>query len=140
MITNCNSVIITPLKRFNLVEGDVLHALKSSDEHFKGFEEAYFSKIKRGKTKAWKRHLQMTMNLIVPYGSVLFVFYNDKGEKIMRIKIGEENYSRITVAPKIWFGFIGKSNKESLILNISNIPHDPTEIERRPIDFFSFDE
>ena len=65
-----NKVIIRPLKRIFLEEGDVFHALKSSDNEFNGFEEAYFSTIKFNKIKAWKRHLKMTMNLIVPLGNV----------------------------------------------------------------------
>ena len=60
-----NNIVITPLKQFKLEEGDVLHALKSEDNEFKGFKEAYFSTINPRKIKAWKRHLKMTMNLIV---------------------------------------------------------------------------
>ena len=63
-------IIIKPLKRINIEEGDVLHALKSSDDEFHGFKEAYFSTIKKSKVKAWKRHLLMTMNLIIPIGRV----------------------------------------------------------------------
>ena len=61
-------IIIKPLKRINVEEGDVLHVLKASDDEFHGFKEAYFSTIKKNKIKAWKRHLLMTMNLIIPIG------------------------------------------------------------------------
>ena len=99
--TNCSSIVQKTFKNDN---GNVLHALKAREEEFNGFEEAYFSIIKKDKIKAWKRHLKMTMNLIVPIGSVLFVFYDRKGENCKTIEIGEKNYSRITVPPKIWFG------------------------------------
>ena len=62
---NDDRVIIKPLKKFHVEEGDVLHGLKASEIEFNGFEEAYFSTIKNNKIKAWKRHLRMTMNLIV---------------------------------------------------------------------------
>ena len=39
-------ITIKPLKRFYLEDGDVLHALKKSDNEFNGFEEAY---LKLGK-------------------------------------------------------------------------------------------
>ena len=133
-------IIIKPLKKIYVEEGEVLHALKSSEGEFHGFKEAYFSTIKKNKIKAWKRHLKMTMNLIVPIGSVKFIFYDRKGENCKTIQIGEENYSRITVPPKIWFGFMGKSTKDSLILNISNIKHDEKEIERKPIEFLRIEE
>ena len=38
------------------------------------FGEAYFSKIKFNKIKAWKYHSKMTLNLAVPHGKVKFVF------------------------------------------------------------------
>ena len=42
MSTKKAEIIIKPLKKFNLEEGDVLHALKSTDKEFSGFGEAYF--------------------------------------------------------------------------------------------------
>ena len=52
--------------------------------------------------------------------------------------IGEDNYSRITVPPKIWFGFKGLSSRTSYILNISNLSHDPSEVERQSLTFLKF--
>ena len=131
-------IIIKPLKKFNLEEGDVLHALKSTDKEFSGFGEAYFSSIKTQKIKAWKRHLKMTMNLVVPVGNVQFNFYDDQKDILINTIIGEKNYSRITVPPMIWFGFKGLSSSTSYILNISDINHDPLEVERKPLSFLNF--
>ena len=131
-------IIIKPLKKFNLEEGDVLHALKSTDKEFSGFGEAYFSSIKTQKIKAWKRHLKMTMNLVVPVGNVQFNFYDDQKDILINTIIGDKNYSRITVPPMIWFGFKGLSSSTSYILNISDINHDPLEVERQPLSFLNF--
>ena len=131
-------IIIKPLKKVNLEEGDVLHALKSTDKEFNSFGEAYFSSIKTQKIKAWKRHLKMTMNLIVPVGNVQFNFYDDQKDILINTIIGEKNYSRITVPPMIWFGFKGLSSSTSYILNISDINHDPLEVERQPLSFLNF--
>ena len=138
MSTKKAEIIIKPLKKFNLEEGDVLHALKSTDKEFSGFGEAYFSSIKTQKIKAWKRHLKMTMNLIVPVGNVQFNFYDDQKDILINTIIGEKNYSRITVPPFIWFGFKGLSSSTSYILNISDINHDPLEVERQPLSFLNF--
>ena len=43
---NKPEIIIKPLKKIQLDDGDVLHALKSSESEFHGFNEAYFSCIK----------------------------------------------------------------------------------------------
>ena len=133
-----SQVIIKPLQKFHLKEGDVLHALKASETEFNKFEEAYFSTIKFNKIKAWKRHLKMTMNLIVPIGEVQFIFYNYKKNLLKNIIIGQKNYSRITVPPMIWFGFKGLSSSTSYILNISDELHDSSEIERQPLSFLNF--
>ena len=71
-------IVVRKLKKFYLDEGDVLHALKDSESEFCGFKEAYFSTIKNNKIKAWKMHLKMTMNLVVPVGKVQFNFYDSK--------------------------------------------------------------
>ena len=92
--------------------------------------EAYFSKIKYGKIKAWKFHLKMTLNLVVPKGRVKFVFYSKEDDNFKVIELGEKKYSRLTVPPNIWFGFKGISKNESIILNLANIQHDPKEILR----------
>ena len=131
-------IIIKPLKKFNLEEGDVLHALKASEDEFHGFEEAYFSTIKKNKIKAWKRHLLMTMNLIIPIGRVQFNFYDDEKNLLKNIIVGEDNYCRITVPPMIWFGFKGLSTHTSYILNISDERHNPSEVEREPLSFLNF--
>ena len=129
---------IKKLKKFKLEDGDVYHALKASESEYYGFKEAYFSTIKNNKIKAWKRHYKMTMNLIVPIGKVQFVFYDENKILLKNLMIGEENYSRITVAPMIWFGFKGISLNTSYILNISNEIHDPLEVERKPLTFLNF--
>ena len=133
-----SSIKIKALNQINVEGGNVLHALKASEEEFCGFEEAYFSTININKIKAWKRHLRMTMNLIVPVGEVQFNFYSQEKKLLSNIIIGEKNYSRITVPPMTWFGFKGLASNTSYILNISNKLHDPTEVERKPLSFLNF--
>ena len=133
-----SKIIIKRLKIFELNEGNVLHALKDNENEFCGFKEAYFSSIKPNKIKAWKRHLKMTMNLIIPVGKVHFNFYDNDKMILVNTIIGEDNYARITVPPMIWFGFKGLSSNTSYVLNISNELHDPLEIERKPLSFLKF--
>ena len=138
MVHNETSIKIKPLKQISLKDGDVFHGLKASEEEFCGFQEAYFTTIKSNKIKAWKRHLRMTMNLIVPVGEVQFNFYNEEKKLLVNTVVGERNYLRITVPPMIWFGFKGLSSNISYILNISDISHDPSEVERKPLSFLDF--
>jgi len=127
-----NEIIATPLRRIPVSGGDVLHAMKKSDNGFTGFGESYFSQIESNVVKAWKKHLKMTLNLIVPIGRVRFVFMDNDGLFREEI-IGDGNYVRLTIPPGIWFGFKGDYENTSLILNIANIEHSPEEIERKDI-------
>jgi len=131
-------IAVTHLKRIPVLGGDVLQAMKQSDPGFVDFGEVYFSKIEKGAVKAWKRHLRMTLNIVVPVGAVQFVFVDDEG--VTREEVaGAVEYIRLTVPPGIWFGFKGLVTPYSLLLNVADIPHDPVEIERQDIGAFLFD-
>lgn len=119
------------LKKIENYNGVIMHGLKKSDEVFKGFGEIYFSQVEYKKIKAWKRHTRMTMNLIVPIGSVKFVFYNESEKIFEEHNIGEHNYFRLTVDPLVWFGFKGMKEGKNLVMNFANIEHDPNEVERK---------
>ena len=70
-----NKVIIRPLKKFSLKKVMFL-CFKVLIMNL--MDEELFSTIKCNKIKAWKRHLKMTMNLIVPLGNVKFIFMMKK--------------------------------------------------------------
>lgn len=123
-------VLVTPLARIPTAGGDVLHAMKQHDAGFADFGEAYFSWVDKGAVKAWKRHLRMTMNVVVPVGQVRFVFRVDDFDAFRVEEIGVARYVRLTVPPGIWFGFQGLSGPQSLVLNMANLPHDPNEVQR----------
>lgn len=127
---NVGQILVTPLKRIPLKGGDVLHGMKCSDPGYVEFGEAYFSIIEAGAVKAWKRHLRMTLNFVVPIGSVHFVFMDGTGA-IREEMAGVDHYVRLTVPPGIWFGFRGLCAPYSMLMNIADIPHDPEEIERK---------
>ena len=129
---NLEDIYVTPLNRITTVGGDVLHALKDSDTGFNGFGEIYFSWVEQGAIKAWKYHQRMTMNLVVPLGEVRFVFHLTNQKDNFRDEIiGEEKYFRLTVPPRIWFGFQGISTGRSLIMNLADMAHDPDEVLRK---------
>ena len=130
-------ILVTNLKKISVPGGDVFHALKKSDLGFKEFGEAYFSSIKTNEIKAWKRHKRMTLNLIVPVGKVKFVFTRDK-KHFDHYIIGEENYCRLTVPPWVWFGFQSNFNSTSLILNIADIIHDNSEVQKKDISLLDY--
>ncbi len=128
-----DQIQIIALKRIPTTGGDVLHALKSTEDAYHGFGEAYFSFVEPGVIKAWKQHLRMIMNLVVPVGSVRFVFHDSSAGTFREEIIGESNYQRLTVPPKIWFGFQGLAATPSLLLNLACLPHDVAEVKRKTL-------
>ena len=81
----------------------------------------------------------MTLNLIVPIGTVKFVFYSHVSNSFRVEEIGECNYRKLYVPPRIWFGFKGISKGTSLVANLADIEHDPKEALRKNLDEISYD-
>lgn len=129
--------ILTELKKIKVEGGDVLHGLKKSESSYVNFGEAYFSIINEGCIKAWKKHNKMTLNLVVPIGTIKFVFLIDPVNGVFQTEeIGENRYMRLTIPPGIWFGFKGIGSGSNLLMNIADIEHDPEEVDRREnLDF-----
>jgi len=119
-----DGVILTPLKQIFHPKGDVFHAMKKSDPGYEGFGEAYFSTVHRGDVKGWKKHLQMTLNLVVVSGEIEFVVYD--GTDFFTTRLSHDNYQRLTVKPGLWVAFRG-IRESNMLLNLANLEHDPKE-------------
>ena len=136
-------IILTDLKMINHPQGDIYHAMKKSDKGFEGFGEAYFSTINKNEIKGWKKHLKMTMNIIVPVGEVTFVLFDDRENSnsvnnLFSVTLSTSNYYRLTIPPGIWHAFKGHNHSLNLILNVADIEHQPNEIIRIDLDEISF--
>lgn len=130
-----NGVIVKPLKQIGDNRGKVMHMLRSDSDLFTRFGEVYFSLVYPHIVKAWKRHFKMTQNLAVPVGKIRLVIFDSRPasstcNNIEVIEIGEDNYDLVKIPPEIWYGFMGISEKPSLIANCADLTHDPNEMER----------
>ena len=135
-----DGINIIALKQISDNRGAVLHVLKSTDPFFTKFGEAYFSKINSGVVKGWKYHKKMSQNFSVPYGKLKLVFY-DARENSKTYGVSneifldpKENYKLLQIPPKIWYSFKCISENDCLLLNISDIPHDPNESHNEDIN------
>ncbi len=139
-VGSLSGVLVTPLRRISHPQGDVLHGLKASDPAFQGFGEAYFSIVQSGAVKSWRKHLRMTLNLVVPVGAVRFVLVDDRGQSIQlaTTTLDADNYARLTVPPGLWMAFQGQGDGLNLVLNVANLEHDPGESEAAPLDQFPY--
>ena len=136
-------ITLTPLRIIENPLGNIYHSMKKSDAGYEGFGESYFSFIKPGAIKGWKKHLKMTLNLIVPVGSVKFVIYDDRNPgssspAFFEIILSPDNYQRLTIQPGLWMAFQGIGPTLNLIQNIANIEHNPDEALRCDIDQIAY--
>jgi len=133
-----DGVILTPLKQIYHPKGDIFHAMKKSDPGFEGFGEAYFSTIHKGDVKGWKKHTQMTLNLVVPIGEIEFIVHDAQKNEFFSITLSQENYQRLTVKPGLWMAFRG-IGEYNLLLNLANLEHDPSEAVNVEFDSIKYD-
>ena len=136
-----NDVLLTPLDIIETPGGDVMHAMRKIDSGFNGFGEAYFSEVSFNSIKAWKRHKEMTLNLVVPIGKIKFVLFDDRegsNNQFQEVTISRDYYCRLTVPPMVWLGFKGLSKTGSMLLNIANIGHDQLEVDKKNINEIKF--
>ena len=133
---NVEGVLLTPLKKIHHPKGDVFKKKKKSDAGYCGFGEAYFSTIHFQDVKPWKKHLEMTLNFVVPMGEIRFVIYDDREDSLTKnnffdVTLGSDNYQRITIPPGVWVAFSGVGSEFNLLLNLANMEHNPAEVERK---------
>ncbi len=121
-----DGIILTALKQIHNPKGDIFHAMKKSDDGFDGFGEAYFSTIYKGDIKGWKQHTKMTLNLVVPFGEIEFIVYDEKTKEFFHVKLSQNNYQRLTVKAGLWMAFRG-CDENSMLLNLASIEHEPSE-------------
>jgi len=132
-------VEIVPLRIIADDRGSVMHMLRADAPHFSKFGEIYFSTVRRGAVKGWKRHRRMTLNLAVPVGRIRLVVCDDRPSsvshgRVVDLMLGPEDYKLVVVPPGLWTAFQGIADDFSLLANCASIPHDPAEADTRALD------
>lgn len=134
-----HGVLVRPLHRIDDHRGSLLRMLRADDTGFERFGEIYFSGIRPGIVKAWRRHRRVTSNLAVPVGRVRLVLYDDRAGsptqgQTMVIEMGKPNYVLVTVPPGVWTGWQCLGEHDALIANCATEPHDDAEVDREDSD------
>jgi dTDP-4-dehydrorhamnose 3,5-epimerase len=128
-------VQIVPLRRIPDERGTIYHMLKSTDPHFLGFGEIYFTTVYCGVVKAWHKHADMTLNYACIFGRAKVVLYDDREGSSTRgsvteIFIGPDSYLLVTIPPGVWTGLKGMSDPYAIVANCCTHPHDPRRTTR----------
>lgn len=130
-----SGVHITPLKIIEDDRGAVLHMMRADSVGYLGFGEVYFSSVKPGMIKGWKRHKKMTQNFVVPYGLIKLIIVDKRQSSttqgvVQSIILGRpSHYHRVTIPPLLWYAFQALSHHDVILANCANMPHDVRESE-----------
>jgi dTDP-4-dehydrorhamnose 3,5-epimerase len=133
IVTRIEGLAVTPLREIRDERGAVLHMLRSDASDFRGFGECYLSEVLPGAVKGWKRHQRQTQNLAVPAGRVRFVIYDARAPSATHgclevIELGRPDaYARLRIPPMLYYGFACIGALPALVVNCTDIPHDPAE-------------
>ena len=133
-------VLVQELKQIADERGRVMRMLRVDDSVFEKFGEIYFSEVLPRVIKAWNRHKRMSQLFAVPVGKIRLVIYDDremsksKGN-LKALEIGRDHYQLVKIPPNLWYGFKCTSEHPALLVNCTDLPHDPQEIQR--LDPFS---
>ena len=109
------------------------------NNRFSKFGEVYFAIANPGVIKAWKRHKKMTQLFALPVGRIRLVVFDDRSNSpskgvIEEIVLGRpDQYYLVCIPPMLWYGFQGISETPALLVNCSDLPHDPKESEQLPV-------
>jgi len=136
-----DGVVRHALRQFVDDRGRTMHMLRNDDPHFRAFGEIYFSGVQHGKVKGWYRHREKTLNYAVPSGTVRVVIYDDRAGspthgrlEECRLGEGEADYALLTIPPLLWYGIQGLAPGVSIVANCADLPNDPGESDRKPLD------
>lgn len=135
-----DGVVATELRQIGDERGVVLHMLRCDAPDFVRFGECYFSEVRPGAIKAWKRHRAQTQNLAVPVGRIRLVIYDGRkpsptSGRVQVVELGRPDaYLRLRIPPGVWYGFSCLSGTAALIANCPDLAYDPADGEARPAD------
>jgi dTDP-4-dehydrorhamnose 3,5-epimerase len=130
-----DGVKVIPLRQIVDERGKIMHMLKSTDPHFLGFGEIYFSCAWPGSVKAWHIHQTMTVNNAVISGRAKLVLYDGRASspsrgELQEVFLGEDNYCLVQIPPGIAIGYKAYGDKMVILANCASEAHDPREMLR----------
>ncbi len=133
--TPIHDLTVVPLRRIPDERGTILHMLRSTDAHFRGFGEIYFTTIYRDVVKGWHRHRDMTLNYACLHGRVKVAVFDDRPDSptrgsLMEVFLGPDSHSLVVIPPGLWNGMKGMSDPDALVANCATHTHDPSRTDR----------
>ena len=133
-----DGVTIKPLRRFRDERGQVMKMQEATDPEFKGFGEVYFSTVRPGVVKAWRRS-PAWRNYRVVHGAIRLVLADRREGSPTRgaldeIEMGDDHDVLVQIPPGVWSGFVGLGNLEAIVCDLTDRPNAAAGVEKREPD------
>ena len=120
------------LQTFRDERGFVKHGMRCNDVNSSGIREVYFSNVKHGYYKGWKKHQKMILNIIVISGEMIFYLANNDFSEFVDFRISHNDEKRLTIMPNQWVAFTSAIKTSSTLINISNLINNEDIVENKP--------
>ena len=130
MAKDANLIAGVRLKKLRVIpdeRGRVMEILRSDDEGFDRFGQAYVTTGYPGVVKAWHYHEKQTDRFCVVHGMMKVVLYDPRTDSptkgaINEFFLGVHNPAVLFIPPMVYHGFKTISEHEAVLVNI------PTEL------------
>ncbi len=111
--------------------GNLFEVLRSDDDLFIKFGQAYITTSYPGVIKAWHMHKNQYDQMCVIIGRVKFVLYDDREDsstygEINELFFGDQNRMLVQIPPGVYHGFKNIGINECIVLNIPTEVYKPT--------------
>ena len=120
--------------------GRVMELLRSDDDLFQDFGQAYMTTSYPGVVKAWHLHTRQTDNIVCVGGMIKLVLYDPREDsasqgEVVQLYLGVHNPLLVQIPPQIYHGWMCISPEEALIINFPTEAYnadDPDEVRVDP--------
>lgn len=135
-------VILKPLRRIVDERGYLMEILRSDEETFRKFGQAYVSACFPGIVKAWHCHQVQFDHFCCLSGNLKVGLYDDRSDSPTRghthsVVIGDLNPMLVCIPPQVWHGFTAIGGQPAIVLNLPTEVYryeNPDELRRDPFD------
>jgi len=131
-----DGIVIEDLRSIPDERGYIKHIMKKSQFPLnQDFGEVYLSCIYPGIVKGWHLHKRQTQNYVCIKGNIKLVLFDMRESSstfnsLQEIVMGELNYVRVTIPVGVCNGYISTGGEEAWVINVSDLEHDPSEMDR----------
>ena len=134
-------VQIKPLKALRDERGFLMEILRSDEEIYEKFGQAYVTVVKPRIIKGWHYHKLQTDHFVGLKGSPKVVLYDARKDSptfgvINEYVIGFENPLLIKIPTLVYHAFMAVGKEEAMILNIPTLPYNYKNPDEFRIDPF----